>query len=207
MKELEQSLRQKQSAVRLCQDVIGAHNREASALLITMQRIEASIEELQDALDHDAVEEGRLDVLKESLKEAQEEKTTHEGSYEESVVTLDKIKEEMRISRDAMSALDLKIAEANAKLKKAENRALKASTSRSTALHAKNAVIESVQAFQDARKRTLMWRDEKITQVKDFTLQASEICPRVEVDPGETGESLDKKLEKLHSDLKKYEEK
>ncbi len=190
-----------------CHDAITSHKREGNSLRIAMQRVESVIEELQDALDHDAVEEGRLDALKEHLAEAQAEKTTHEGSYGESVITLDNIKEAMRVSRDEMSALDLQIAEGNAKIKKAESKALKASTHRSHALQSKNAAIETVQALQDGKIRTEGWRKEKILQVADFTAQASEICPRVRVDPGETGESLDRKLEKLHGDLKKYEEK
>ena len=113
----------------------------------------------------------------------------------------------MRISRDEMLALDQQIAEANAKMKKAENKALKASTIRSNALQSKNAAIDSVQALQEGRKRIMGWRKEKLLQVADFTTQASDICPRVSVDPGETGESLDRKLDKLHGDLKKYEEK
>ena len=207
LKELEVNLHDKEVARRECHDAINAHSREAKALRIAVQRIETSIEELQDALDHDAVEEGRLDVLKEDLKESQDGKSTHEGSYEDSVLTLDKIKEAMRVSLVEMSALDVQIAEAKAKIKKAENKALKASTTRANALQSKNAAIESVQALQAGKRRTLGWREEKVMQVNDFIAQASEICPRVPVDPGETGQSLDRKLEKLHGDLKKYEEK
>lgn len=207
LKELEENLHDKEVTLRACRDAIGVHSREAKALRIAGQRIETSIEELQDALDHDAVEEGRLDALKEHLKEVQDEKSTHEGSYEESVLTLDRIKEAMRVSLAEMSTLDLQIAEAKAKIRKAENKALKASTVRANALQSKNAAIESVQALQENKRRTLEWREEKVLQVADFTAQASEICPRVPVDAGETGQSLDKKLEKLHNDLKKYEEK
>ena len=153
------------------------------------------------------MEEGRLDALKEHLHEAQDEKATHEASYVDSVTTLDKTKEAMKISRDEMSAFDLQITEANAKIKQAENKALKASAARSNSLQAKNKAIESVQAIQAGKKRTMEQREEKLVQVKDFAAQASEVCPRVPVDAGETGKSLDKKLEKLLSDLKKYEEK
>lgn len=207
LKELEENLHQKDIALRGCQDAIKAHSREAKALRIAAQRVETGIEELQDALDHDAVEEGRLDALKEHLKEAQDEKSLHEGQYEESVLTLDKIKEAMRVSLSEMSALDLEIAEGKAKIKKAENKVLRASNIRANALQSKNAAVESVQTLQEGKRKTLRWRDEKVAQVNDFITQASEICPRVPVDPGETGQSLDRKLEKLHSDLKKYEEK
>lgn len=207
LEKLEENLHDKEVALRGCRDAINSHSREAKTLRIAVQRMETSIEELQDALDHDAVEEGRLDALKEHLKEAQDEKSTHEGSYEESVLTLDRIKEAMRVSLADMSALDLQTAEAKAKIKKAETKALKASTVRANALQFKNAAIESVQALQEGKRRTLGWREEKLLQVADFTAQASAICPRVPVDPGETGQSLDRKLEKLHSDLKKYDEK
>lgn len=207
LKELEENLHVKGAALRGCQDAINMHSREAKALRIAVQRVETSIEELQDALDHDAVEEGRLDALKEHLKEAQDEKSTHEGSYEESVLALDRIKDAMRVSLTEMSALDVQIADAKARIKKAETKALKASTVRANALQAKNAAIETVQALQEGKRRTIGWREEKVLQVADFASQAGAICPRVPVDPGETGLSLDRKLEKLHSDLKKYEEK
>jgi structural maintenance of chromosomes protein 6 len=200
-------MHEKEKTYKGCNDAISAHKREGNDLRIALQRVESLVEELQDALDHDAVEEGRLDALKEHLLEAREENTTHEASYGDSILTLDKIREAMRISRDQMSALDLQIAEANAKIKKAEIKAQKVSTLRSDALQSKNAALEAVQVFEEGKKTIQGWRKEKIVQVTDFTAQASEICPRVRVDPGESGESLDRKLGKLHGDLKKYEEK
>lgn len=145
--------------------------------------------------------------MKGFLKEAQDEKVAHEGSFGDSVIALDKVKELMRNSKDQMAAIDLQIAEAEAKILKAESKALKASNQRITALQSKNAAIEEVQTCQESKKDVRRRRDEKVAQVADFAEQASNICPRVPVDPGETGDSLDQKLSKLTADLKKYEQK
>lgn len=174
---------------------------------MAVQRAEHVVDELQDALDNDAAEEGRLDALKNFLKEAEEEKEAHEGSFGDSVIALDKVKESMRISRDQMAALDLRIAEAQAKILKAENKVSKTSSQRITALQAKNSTIESVQNLRESAAEVKRRREEKVAQVADFTEQAGKICARVSVDPGETGDSLDKKLSKLSADLKRYEQK
>ena len=171
-----------------------------------MQRAEALVEDLQDALDRDAIEEGRLDALKQFLNEAEEEKTTHEASYEESINAIDKATEAMRNSREQMSEIDARIAEAEAKVLKAESKANKLENQRLIALQAKNKALEIVEAEQSRKRAKEKERDEKKQTVQSFIEQASAVCARVPVDPGETGESIDIKLRKLFADLKKYED-
>lgn len=205
--DLDHRMRDKQTTLKYCVDAITKHHRESNGLRIAVQKAESIVEDLQDDLDRDAIEEGRLDALKEFLNEAQDEKSTHEGSFGDSVLALDKIKESMRISRDQMAALDLQIAEAEARILKSESKALKVSGQRTAALQLKNSAIESVQNLTESKTDLQRRRKERVAQVADFTDQAQKICQRVPVDPGETGDSLDKKLIKLSADLKKYEEK
>ena len=172
-----------------------------------MQSAQSIVEELQDALDRDAVEEGRLDALKEHLAEAREEVTTHEGSYEDSVIALDKARASMKDFKDQMSAFDTRIAEVEVKIVKAENKATKASAQREGALRLKNAAIESTEKAVQKKADLEAERLDKVKTVAEFTEQASNICPRVPVDVGETGTSIDTKLAKLSADLKRYEAK
>ena len=170
-----------------------------------MQSLEAEVEDLQDTLDKDAIEEGRLDALKEGLEEAKEELTTHEASFGDSVIAVDKAREMLRTIREQMKAIDDEIAEIQAKINKAETKKARLSERRETALRAKNlafAEIEQVKrAQEDAQKR----RDDVAETVDVFIGEASRICPRVPVDRGETYGTLEKKMEKLEADLKRAE--
>ena len=170
-----------------------------------MQQAENIVDELQDALDQDAVEEGRLDVLKDQLTEANEEKSTHEASYGEFIIAKDKNNELLRTSRERMAGKDVGIEDAKAKVLKAEARATKCANQRSSALRDKNAAFDSVESMKLEREQYERERDEEAERVDEFTRKANLFCPRVPVDEGETGESIDLKLEKLNKDLEDAE--
>lgn len=207
LNDLERDKRDKMAALNACDQALYRHKREANSLRVAMQSVQRLVDELQDALENDAVEEGRLEALKTQLVEAQEEVGTCEASFEDSVLEIDKIKEAMGVCRSRMKKLDLQIAEFKARLDKAEKAAAKASTRRQTALHDKNEVItkEEVAVSQEATLE--QERQEKLGVVVSFIEEASKICRRVPVEAGQTCTSLDKKLQKLNADLRKYEEK
>lgn len=170
-----------------------------------MQKAEDAVEKLQDALDSDAIEEGRLEALKEHLAEAEEDRATYAGSYEESVIASDKAKELLRTKREQLSEIDLRIEEATTKLNKAKAKLARAEDQRGKALQRKNTAIDSVRAAKDKLTHTESERDDKALVVAHFIEEASKICVRVPVDAGETGTSIDKKLAKLDADVKRFE--
>ncbi len=199
--KLEQNVREKQSRLTMCEQAIVKQNREIGHCRIEMQRADALVDDLQDALDADAIEEGRLDELKGQLTEAQEEKASYEESYGEFVVAKDKNNVLVRNTRDEMAEVDKGIEEAEAKITKAEMKATRCSDQRAAALHDKNVAIEAV---EKEKKDKEMYEKERVGQVavvESFTNQASAIFDRVRVDEGETEESIERKLEKLHRDL------
>ena len=196
---------EKQNCLTRCEQAIVKSKRDAHRLKIEMQQAENIVDELQDALDQDAVEEGRLDVLKDQLSEAKEEKSTHEASYEESVIAKDKNNESLRTSREQMASKDLTIEDAKAKDLKAESRATKCANQRSSALREKNAAFEAVESGRLEREQCERERDKESKFVAEFTRKANDFCPRVPVDEGETGDSIELKLDKLNKDLKDAE--
>lgn len=204
--DLEQNRRDRQNHLTRCNQAIVAHNRQQKELVIAVQRAETIVGDLQDALDRDAIEEGRLDALKDHLKEAEEEKSTHEGSYEESINAIDKVTDAMKTSRERMSEMDAQIAEAEAEVLKAESKAVKLENQRLAALQAKNQALQTIEDEQKRKQVKEREREERSQTVRSFIEQANAICPRVPVDAGETGESIDNKLKKLVADLKKYED-
>ena len=188
-----------------CEQAIVKHKRIAIQRKIEMQQTQNVVEELQDALDNDRVEEGRLEALKEQLEDAKEDKITHESSYGESVVAKDKNNESLRKTRDEMASMDTQIKEAESKVLKAESKATRCANQRQAALRDMNTAFENVNASKEERETITEEREEHLGVVENFINQANEFCPRVPVEHGETGDSIDRKLAKLNKDLKEAE--
>lgn len=190
-----------------CEQAIVRHQRAVRELKIALQRAETIVEELQDALDQDAVEEGRLDVLKSGLKEAESDKTVEANSYEEAVIGRDKLSELMKIKVEQLQGIDARMAEAEVKVRKAESKALRLSNQRQSALQEKNSTIQLLEDAKDRKKTIEEARQENAGRVASFIEQASQFCARVPIDPGETAKSLDSKLRKFTADIERYEAK
>jgi len=199
--KLEQNVREKQNNLKWCEQAIVKQNQEIGQRRIEMQQADTLVDELQDALDTDAIEEGRLDELKGQLNEAKEEKATHEASYGEFVVAKDKNNDSVRTTRDEMAGVDRGIEEAEAKVTKAEIKATSCSDQRAAALREKNVAIDAVEKERRDKEMYEKEREDQAEVVESFTAQASVIYPRVRVDEGETDESIERKLEKLQRDL------
>lgn len=166
-----------------------------------MQQAETVVDDLQDALDNDRIEEGRLDALKEQLTEAQDEKRTHENSYGDMVVAKDKNNELVKSTRDQMAAMDVNIKKVEAIVLKAENKATKCANDRSAALREKNAAIEEINKAHIEREREEKARELKHAHVEEFTVKATSFCARVPIDEGQTYTTLLRRYEKLEKDL------
>lgn len=201
LNRLEQSCREKQNNLKTWDQAIVRHKQMARNYRPEMQQAESIVDELQDALDADAIEEGRLDVLKEHLAEAKEDVTTHEASYGDSIVAKDKNNESVRNTREQMAKIDKKIAEVEARLLKAENKASRCANDRHAALREKNEAIEAVDKTKEERDTLEKEREDQVKVVDNFIIQANETSDRVPVDEGENVDSLWKKFHKLEKDL------
>lgn len=205
LNDLERKMREAQGSVKNCEQAITRHKRDTQELRTEVQRLEADVEDLQDKLDSGAVEEGKLDALKEGLEEAKEELSTHQASFSDSIVAMDKAKETLGPLRDRMNAIDAETADVRAKIHKAEIKKVRTSERRDAALRAKNSAYAEIDQLKDTHQAAAKARDDQAHTVGSFIEEASKICDRVPVDSGETPTSLEAKLEKLHEDLKAWE--
>ena len=199
--KLEQMSGEKRNHLRSCEQAIAKQKKDAMRLKIDVQQAETKVEELQDALEEDSVEEGRLESLKQQLEDAREEKIGHEGSYEESVMAKDKNKESLENARNEMARIDAQLKEAEVKVLKAESKLTRCVNQRSSALTEMNTAYESVEAAKEELETIREEWEELVRCVEDFTMKANEICPRVPVEHGETYHSLASKISKLKKDL------
>ena len=190
---------------RVCQQALHAHDLAAKALKIELQRAEHARDELQNAIDADTVEEGRLEGLKARLAEAEEEKTHNEALYGDAVRNRD-------AQRARQSEVDAEVREVEARQRAADQRvrvaaeAVRAAAEeRQARLLAKNTAIDQQRGAEDAREAKQRLSAEQTELVAEFHAKAGAIGARVAVGAGETFESIEKKLLKLEADIRNHE--
>lgn len=201
----EQQLREAQSHIGNSANAIEAHNKERREKLIEYQGAQNFVEELQDALDQDQVEEGRLDALKSHLAEANEEITTHEGSYEEACEAKETLSQNLRSARESLQTAETEIDSAKANLSKAELKASHRGDERMSILREKNTALANVTSAKGKKEETCSEQKEQEERVLDFRRQAEEVSRRVAVERAETEESLSRKYDKLGKDLERIQ--
>ena len=194
-----------QRAEEECNKAITRHHRRTAELKAEVRRAESVLDELQDAMDKDAVQEGRLDTLKEGLAEAERDKTRLESSYQESVIARDKHMADMNDCRQELTDLDKRVEEAQLKVKKAERKMSRLTEQRLSALRDKNSTIFQLQEARDTKLDLEQGREEKVALIAEFVEAASKVCPRIPIDPEETGPSLEKKLKQVQESIEKFE--
>lgn len=203
--ELEKRYRDSQIAQKVCKEAIVRHHRRSKELKLEVADVESTVDQLQDAIDRDSIEEGKLEELKKSLEEAKQEKAVHEGSYEDSVIAKDKHRADMNKYREKMKEIDERLKEAESKVKKAEARLPKLVNQRQVALQDKHSTIQALQDVKEDKAQLERERAEKVPVVAEWTEKAARIGARVPINPGETSDSLYQRAEKLTEDVKKFE--
>lgn len=180
------------------------HDRMERGLHIAVQKAEDEVERLNEAIQEDAVEGGKLEVLRQQLMDVEEQKTVHENSYQDSVTALDGLKAKLREATRKLHELDERITEAEAAAAEAQAAAQKAGKKRAYDLGEKNNVIAQIEDSKRDRAESqanVAKMDEKIA---NFVEQARAVCERVNVPEGENHESLQKKYNRIQADYHKY---
>ncbi|EXJ95687.1 hypothetical protein A1O1_00810 [Capronia coronata CBS 617.96] len=180
------------------------HDRMERELQIAVQNAEDEEERLKEAVKEDAVEGGNLEVLRQQLTDAEEQKTVHENSYLDSVTALDEIKAKLREATQRLHELDERIAEAEAAAAVAQSAAQKAGKKRAYDLGEKNNVIAQIEDSKRDRADSQSNVDKMDQKIAEFVEQARQVCERVNVPEGEDHESLKKKYNRIQADYRKY---
>ncbi|KAL3257202.1 hypothetical protein ABHI18_007011 [Aspergillus niger] len=202
----EQGLRSAQSRLETCKQARLRHERRSNELRIAAQRMEDRVEELIDALDREAPEDGRLDGLRTALQEAEEEKHLNEGSLKDATDAMEAMMKTLKAIKQELAAKDAEIAIVQEELKVAQDAERKADEERRKRMNDKNAAAERIEDRKRDRDRIKDKREEIAARILDFSEKANIICDRVAIEEGETAASLDRKLERLHNDIKRYEQ-
>ena len=198
---MEQRQRQQQDELLKCKQAITRHDQITQDQKLELQQAQSSAGELQDILDRDEVQPGRLDSLAVQLAEVEEDKTTYEGSYEELVIAKDAAFKSLRKIRDKMKRTDELFEEMETVISKAKDKVTRHEDERRDVLREKNAALEAVERIKAANATRSEARSKQLKIIQDFISEANKICARVPVDENESEESLQKKYDKLLRDL------
>ena len=205
LNELDAQLQTSRETVERTKQALVRHKRRTQELQVAYQKADDKVEEITGAISDDNLEGGKLQVLQAALKEAEDAKNLHEGSYEDSVIALDNKKAMLREAKSTLDSFDVRITELHANSKKAEVTAQRLSKKRATALGEKNAAIGRIDDAKQDRASLERKRQEMNGKIEEWTGLARAISERVNIDDGETEASLKKKYEKLNSDYQKFQ--
>ncbi|KAL8705541.1 MAG: hypothetical protein Q9201_001358 [Fulgogasparrea decipioides] len=203
--DMERTVRERQTSLKNCEQAIVRHKRESRDFQVEVQRLDDDVASLQEAIDRDALDESGLEVMKKELAEAKESLAAYQAQFGDSVVASDKAREESKTLKERMKAIDDETDQVQAKVRKAEKRMVDKSKTRDDALRGKNSAIEELQKAEKSKEIAQKQRNDHAETINVWSDQARQICPRVPVDRGETCASLEKKLEKLQADHKRWE--
>ena len=110
----------------------------------------------------------------------------------------------LKESRRVLKGKDAQISRLQGELRVAESEQHTVQDKRRQILSSKNAVLQRIDEAKQSKATIHRKREEVVERVLDYNEKASLVSPRVAVDEGETTRSLDNKLERLHRDLRRY---
>ena len=180
--------------------------RDRTNLHVAQQQAEATTEELQHQLEEQTPQGGKIEALERQLDEAENDKEFHSNSYQDAIDEKDKLRETHRLQEGELAEIEQEITEIDAKTSKATKKVNKLAERRHNALLEKNQAFELIKDAEDDKGALDQQRDSQQARIENFMEQARAISERVPVDPGETASSLDRKLVKLDSDMKAYDQ-
>lgn len=204
MKETQRKVDVARSQIDRCTEALARHKKQEKELEIIVQRLDEQVEETSDAIGRDTVEEGRLEGLRKSLQEAEEEKNMHIASSRDASDEMEAIMAKLKASKRQMANKDTEIAGLLERKKIAENEQMRVTEQRRRLLSEKNAAVGRVDVLKQEMDKMVRKREQLVARVLDYSEKASMVSPRVPVDEGETPNSLDKKLDRLHRDMQRF---
>ncbi|KAL2841241.1 hypothetical protein BJY01DRAFT_13665 [Aspergillus pseudoustus] len=193
-------MRSVQSHLVRCRQARERFERKRDELRVKSQRKEDRVEELEEALQRESREDSNLEVLQTTLREVEEEKGLNEGQLNDSANAMNQMMQILKQIRQEMVAKDADIAQLKEELRVAESEQHLITDKRRKRISEKNTAVGHIDDMKRTKERLKRTKDETVACILDFSEKANLVSQRVEIDPGETNTSLEKKYERLQRD-------
>ncbi|PMD14070.1 P-loop containing nucleoside triphosphate hydrolase protein [Hyaloscypha hepaticicola] len=202
--DLENKLRQVQESLSSSSRAVTSRRQEQKRLKLTCQRAQERIDNLEGELDTYNIEDGRLEGLRQNLADAEQERTITQETYGNMGIEKEKLNLKSAEEKKNLAAVKKRLEEHETKLGKVKQKLRSLEQVRMFALTAKNHAITQIEELSRGKAKAKEKYDQQAVRVTEFIAEATKICPRIPVDPGETEKSLEAKLNSLDQQLKAY---
>ncbi|KIV96661.1 hypothetical protein PV10_00499 [Exophiala mesophila] len=203
--ELEVNHTDAQARVSEAEHKLGRHKRESRELEIAVQQCQDRIETLQDAIKDDSVHDGKLEILRQKLEDAREQKAIHGSSFQDTVTPVDDLSRLSRAAHEKDEILEKQINRVKEMVAEAQIAAQKAGKKRAHDLGEKNAAMALIEDGRADRASLQRKLDEHLEQLANYVEQASVVCERINIPPDATYDALHKKYNRLRSDYDAFQ--
>lgn len=202
LKDVEAEKRRAQNNVQKCDQALERNRKNLSSLEIAVQRAEQLVDNLKAESDQYQLEDGRVEGLKDALKEAEVQLVICQEAYGNSALEKENLNKTSSDKKRDLEAVKDRVAEYENVLKKAQLKIRTREQARRLALTEKNQAIENIEELRSERETARRKRDEKAEQVAGFVEEARRVCERVHLNPGETHASLEPQFARLKQRVK-----
>lgn len=202
--DLENKLRQVQESLSSSSRAVTSRRQEQKRLKLRCQRAQERIDNLEGELDTYNIEDGRLEGLRQNLADAEQERTITQETYGNMGIEKEKLNLKSAEEKKNLAAVKNRLEEHETKLGKVKQKLRSLEQVRMFALTAKNHAITQIEELSRGKAKAKEKYDQQAVRVTEFIAEATKICPRIPVDPGETEKSLEAKLNSLDQQLKAY---
>lgn len=201
--EAEQRDREVTAHAVAARQAVQRHKRVKNDLIVKIQHADDAVDELQNEIESNQPQDGKLQELRRLRKVSQDEYEHTSASYQDWIDAKDKLDDAARPLKDTMDAAWRELETAITRADKKETRVGQLDQVRESALRRKNEAIAKVDTATRDKDDRATAVDEKRQEVQvEFVAAAEQICQRVEVSPGMTPGILDKRLEQFEIDLR-----
>lgn len=200
LRSINGTLATKGKLAQQAKQAVEQHKTRTNNLRIEVQKAEQRIADLEDEIAGDNVTGGKLAVLQKALDDEKIAQSIHEGSYTSCSADVKAKSAEVYAATQVLRALDDEIAELQATATKLEAEAQVLSRKRAAALGDKNNAIARISDGEADRESIRRKLEEREKMIITFIEQASIISQRVNINPGDTQEGLEKKIDKMTAD-------
>jgi len=180
------------------------HTRREQELNIAVQAAEDAVEAVDNAIKEDNVESGRLEALRENLKETEGQKALLEDQYKDAIVAQDEKKRELRACQQRVSDFDAEYQNIQVQLEAAQKAHRQTDQIRAKELRDKNNAVARVEDARRDRERMDRDRATHAQVLEESTAKATEFAARVNVPPNVTHQELLAKHGRLKEQQRKY---
>jgi structural maintenance of chromosomes protein 6 len=204
-REINDEITQLKSRAAACRHKLAAHDRQERSLKADIQTAQHLCDEIQEKIDADNIEEGKLDALKQALSDLEQELVHNEKIRNDAVKEKEKHTAKWKAMEPNIRAIEGRGREAETRLKTAKGKTRQREEARQSVLYQKNKLHEVLAKLQSDQSVLEQDKAQLEGVVAEFTDGASEVGPRVPVDRRDSQETLKAKMEKLEEERRNHE--